>query len=143
MFLLFTPQSVFATDAEELRDRLSTQRERMAELSADQAANNADVTIELERARGDIDEASDRLSNNREAEAEVSVIRLENRVELIAALIEQATMEALAEDREAALIEMTREADQASVEYTSTEARRSALRDEVSGIIQQLEMSND
>ena len=115
----------------------------MAELSADQAANNADVTIELERARGDIDEASDRLSNNREAEAEVSVIRLENRVELIAALIEQATMEALAEEREAALIEMTREADQASVEYTSTEARRSALRDEVSGIIQQLEMSND
>jgi len=135
-------RTALADDEGELRDRLNTAREHLAELGADPSADVA-AAREIERARIDIDEAADRLANHREELAEVSVIRVENRVKLIEALIEQATIEALAEERESATISMTREADQAQVQYESTEARRDALRSEVSEILQQLEVSDE
>jgi hypothetical protein len=121
-----------------LRDRLNTAREQLAELAADEYSH---VGIrEIERARIDIDEAADYLANRREELAQVSVIRLENRVKLIRALLEQAEVEALASERETAAIEMTREADQAQVASESAELRRARLREEVNEILQQLEV---
>ena len=130
-----------ASDVEELRARLNAAREELAHSSTDPLADAA--ALEIERARIDIDEASERITNRLEEIAEISVIRLENRVKLINALIVQATVDGLAEERESASIEMTREADRAQVDYEATEARRSALRDETAEILRQLEMGDD
>ena len=127
--------------AQGLRDRLNGAREELAEYSAHEMADVA--AREIERARIDIDEAADFLANRREELAQVSVIRLENRVKLVAALLERATVEALAEERESAAIEMTREADQAQVASESAELRRTRLREEVEEIFQQLELGNE
>lgn len=138
LLVLLAASPVFAQG---LRDRLNAAREQLADLSTQ---DNADVAArEVERARIDIDEASDHLSNHREELAEVSVIRLENRVKLIGAMIEQATVDAQAQERESAAIEMTREADQAQVASESAELRRARLREEVDEILQQLEVGND
>ncbi len=134
--------TAFADDEDDLRDRLNEAREHLAELGADPSADIV-AAREIERARIDIDQAADRLANHREELAEVAVIRVENRVKLIEAVIDQATMDELAEERESANIAMTREADQAQVQYEATEARRDALREEVSEILQQLEVGND
>lgn len=130
-----------ASDVEELRARLNAAREELAQSSTDPLADAA--ALEIERARIDIDEAADRIANRLEEIAEISVIRLENRVKLIKALIVQATVDGLAEERESAAIEMTREADQAQVDYEATEARRSTLRDETAEILRQLEVSDE
>ena len=133
--------SATASDVEELRTRLNAAREELANAATDSMADAA--ALEIERARIDIDEAADRIANRLEEIAEISVIRLENRVKLINALIVQATVDSLAEERESASIEMTREADQAQVDYEGTEARRSALRDETAEILRQLEVNDE
>ncbi len=130
-----------ASDVEQLRSRLNASREALAQFSTDPMADSA--ALEIERARIDIDEATERISNQLEEIAEISVIRLENRVKLIAAMIAQATVDELADERETATIEMTREADQSQVDFEATEARRSALREETSEILRQLEALDD
>lgn len=127
-----------AASVAELRSRLNEAREKLAELAADELSNVA--AVEIERTRIDIDEAERHLTNNLEELAEVSVIRVENRVKLIEALIEQERLERQADELETSTIQLTRQADQAQVEYESTDARRTALRDEVSDILNQLEI---
>jgi len=130
-----------ASDEADLRERIAQARERLADLRTDELADAA--SRDLERAAMDIDEANDFLTNRRAELAEVAVIRLENRLTLIAALIEQATVEDLANQRETASIQMTREADQAQVAYEASEARRQALRTQVSEILNQLEVGRE
>jgi hypothetical protein len=127
-----------ASDAEDIRARLNEARVHLAELQADENADSA--AREMGYADIDADEVADRLTNHMTERAEVAIIRLENRVKLIEALIQQAIVDALAADRETASIAMTREADQAQVAYEATEARRSALREQVGGILNQLEV---
>ncbi|MBN1947423.1 MAG: hypothetical protein JW797_17260 [Bradymonadales bacterium] len=136
----FVPQAWAANEAE-LRARITTARELMAQLQTDEMVDVA--SLELEYARIDIDEANDQLTNRRPELAEVAVIRLENRLVLIQALIEQATVDDLADQRETATIEMTREADQAQVAYEASEARRQALRQQVAEILNQLEVGRE
>ena len=128
-----------ASDEGDIRARLNEARVRLAELGAEDEADAA--ARELGYAEIDADEVADRLTNHMTERAEVAVIRLENRVKVIEALIEQAIVDALAEERESASIEMTREADAAQVSYEATEARRSALREQMSGILNQLEVN--
>jgi hypothetical protein len=137
--LLGAGGAAWASDADELLTRLNAVRESLAVLSVDPMADAA--RLEIERTDIDIDEARDRITNRQIELAEVSVIRLENRVKFVEALIFQATVDALAEERESATIEMTREADQAQVEYEATQARQAALRDEVQGILDQLQVT--
>ena len=127
-----------AASIEQLRTRLNSAREQLAEFSVHEYSDAA--ALEIERARIDIDEAGERITNRAEEIAEISVIRLENRLKLIEGLLAQATIDSLAEERETSLIEMTREADQAQIDYEATEARRSALRDESEEILRQLEI---
>jgi chromosome segregation ATPase len=141
LLLGMTAGTAWATSATELQNRLNAAREHLAQLGTDPMADTA--ATEIEHARIDIDEASQRLTNHLEELAEVSVIRLENRVKLIEAMIQQATVEALADERESAAVDMTQQADQAQVQYESTEARRTALRSDVSEILEQLEVGND
>jgi len=121
-----------------LTNRVNDVREALAVFETDPAADAA--RLEMERAEIDIDEARDRLTRRHIEMAEISVIRAENRLQLVEAIIFHATIDSLAEERESASIDMTRQADQAQVEYEATEARQSALRDEVSEILTQLEV---
>jgi hypothetical protein len=141
MMLSITWSSTVWADEEELRDRLNAARTALAEMQADPVGSEStEVQREIEYARIDIDEAADRLANHLEELAEVSVIRVENRVTLVRGMIEQLTVEGLAEERETAAIDMTREADQAQVEFESSEARKNALRDEVTPILNNLQV---
>lgn len=136
--LVVMAATAWAASVSELRSRLNTAREQLAELAAHEFHEVA--AVEIERTRIDIDEAERHLTNNLEERAEVSVIRVENRVKLVQALINQEGLERQADDLETSTIQLTRQADQAQVEYESTEARRAALRDEVSEILNQLEI---
>ena len=136
---LFPVGSAFADDVDQLTNRVNEVRETLAVFETDPNVDAA--RLEIERADIDIDEARDRITRRHLEIAEISVIRAERRLQLIEATIFRATVDVLADERESATIDMTQQADEAQVDYEATEARQSALRNEVAEILNQLEVS--
>jgi uncharacterized protein (DUF3084 family) len=135
---LGTAVPVFAaeTSTASVRARVEDINVELAELSTHEYADEA--AQELAQARLEVTDVQGLLSQGETAQAEVTLRRLEARKFLIEALLERATMEALAYQRESELIAIQQEADELQLELEAAQQRRNQLQDQVETIIAQM-----
>jgi hypothetical protein len=133
--LLFTTP-VFARDfsASTIRTRMEDLNVELAELETHEFAD--DAAGEFATCRLEVGEIQGLLARDEIGDAGAVLLRLEARKFLIESLLERATFENLAQQRETELFEMQSEADQLQVDLAATEQRRNTLQEQVSDIVE-------
>ena len=126
-----------AAHANELRQRLEAANDRIAEHERSDYADEA--SSEFSQVRMEVTDAQGLLAAGESRQAQSVILRIEARERLIASIIERATFEDLADQRESAANEMLHDADTAQLELESATQRRQQLQDEVQNILETLE----
>ncbi len=132
----FAAVPAMAGAADDLQDRLEAANASIAQFDTHELADEA--SLELAQARLEIAEVQGKLSASDTAWATIVLNRLEARVDLIDSMLERATVEQLADQRETDLFEMTAAADEAQLQLETMQQRRQQLQDDVSAIVDQM-----
>lgn len=132
--LLLLPATAMADD---LRSRLEAANTRIVEHERSEFADEA--ASEFAAVRLEITDAQGLLAAGEVRQANSVILRIEARKRLIGSVIQRATFEALADQRESAAIEMLHEADNTQIEMESAIQRRQQLQDEVQSILETLQ----
>lgn len=131
------PRSAHAdVSSADIRERVEDINVHLAELQTHEYAD--DAAQELAQARLEVTDVQGLLSQGEVAQAEVVLRRLEARAFLIEGLLERATVEALAYQRESELIGLQEEADNLQLDLEAAQQQRNALQNEVQSIIDQM-----
>lgn len=134
LLLLLVPSTAMADD---LRSRLEAANSRLSEHERSAYADEA--STEFSQVRMEVTDAQQLLAAGETRKANSLILRIEARERLIASIVERATFEELADQRESAAIEMLNEADNAQLELESATQQRQQLQDEVHNILETLE----
>lgn len=134
--LAFAATPAFAGTEDDLRDRLEAANAAVANFETHEMADEA--ALEMGQARLEIAEVQGKISAADYGWATIVLNRLEARVELIESIMERATVEQLADQRETDLFDMTNEADEAQLELETVQQRRQQLQDDVAVIVDQM-----
>jgi hypothetical protein len=116
-----------------IRTRMEDLNVQMAEMETHDFADEA--AGELAQCRLEVGEIQGMLARNEVGEAAIVLQRLEARMFLIQSLLERATFEDLATERETELFEIQSVADQLQIDLTSTEQRRRQMQEQVQTIV--------
>lgn len=116
-----------------IRTRMEDLNVQMAEMATHDFADEA--AGEFAQCRLEVGEIQGMLARNEVGEAAIVLQRLEARIFLIDSMLERATFEDLATERETELFEIQTEADQLQVDLTSTEQRRRQMQEQVQTIV--------
>lgn len=125
-----------ARDAE-YRERLEEANGELIRLEAHDFADEA--SQEFGQARLEVAEAQAQITGEDYARAAILLMRLEARLRLANSILERATIEALADERETEQFTMMSEADSVQIELQSAQQQRQQLQDNVGAIITQME----
>jgi hypothetical protein len=123
--------------ASDIEDRMEDLNVQVGTLESHDYADEA--SQEFRQCSAEVTEIQLLLSQVEVGEAGKVLYRLEARVNLIESMLERATFEALAQERETELFEIQEQADALQVELLEAEQRRSVLQQEVSAIVESME----
>ncbi len=118
-------------------DRLETANAMLTRLETHDYADEA--AQEFGQARLEVAEAQAKITGEDYARAEIVLNRLESRLMLAESILERATIEELADQRETEQFDMMTEADNIQVDLETAQQQRQVLQDEVSAIVDQME----
>jgi hypothetical protein len=116
-----------------IRTRMEDLNVQMAEMETHDFSDEA--AGELAQCRLEVGEIQGMLARNEVGEAAIVLQRLEARMFLIESMLERATFEDLATERETELFEIQSAADQLQIDLTSTEQRRREMQGQVQTIV--------
>lgn len=139
---LLLPAAVSARDmnSSEIRTRVEDLNIEMATLQTHDFADEA--AQEFAQARIEVGDVQGLISQGEVARAEVVLRRLEARVSMIQSVLDRATVEHLADERESELLELQNEADTLQLELEAAQQQRNQLQDAVNAIIDAMESNS-
>lgn len=140
--LLALPGVANARDmnSSDMRTRVEDLNIEMATLQTHDFADEA--AQEFAQARIEVGDVQGLLSQGEVARAEVVLRRLEARVSMIRSVLDRATVEHLADQRESELLELQNEADTLQLELEAAQQQRRQLQDAVNAIIDAMESNS-
>lgn len=118
-------------------DRLESANALLTRLETHDFADEA--AQEFGQARLEVAEAQAKITGEDYARAEIILNRLESRLMLAESILQRATIDQLADQRETEQFEMMTEADTIQVELEAAQQQRQLLQDEVAAIVEQME----
>lgn len=124
-------------EAREFRGQIEELNATLTRLETHDFADEA--AAEFGQARLEVAEAQGKITAEDYARARIILMRLESRLMLAESILDRATIEQLADQRETELFEMMTEADAVQVELEAKRQRRQELQDDVTQIISTLE----
>ncbi len=139
---LLLPAAASARDmnSSEIRTRVEDLNIEMATLQTHDFADEA--AQEFAQARIEVGDVQGLISQGEVARAEVVLRRLEARVSMIRSVLDRATVEHLADERESELLELQNEADTLQLELEAAQQQRNQLQDAVNAIIDAMESNS-
>lgn len=139
---LLLPAAASARDmnSSEIRTRVEDLNIEMATLQTHDFADEA--AQEFAQARIEVGDVQGLISQGEVARAEVVLRRLEARVSMIQSVLDRATVEHLADERESELLELQNEADTLQLELEAAQQQRNQLQDAVNAIIDAMESNS-
>jgi hypothetical protein len=137
LLCLLLPAATVEARESDYRDRLEQANSELVRLEAHEFS--AEAGQEFGQARLEVAEAQAQITAEDFARAEILLMRLEARLRLADSILERATIEALADERETEQFDMMSEADNVQIELHSAQQQRQQLQDNVGAIIAQME----
>lgn len=126
-----------AAASEALEQRLATVNASLVELERNPLTDEGQA--EIARARLELTRVERHLADGDTARASSILVRLEAREQYLRSVVDRASMEALADQRESEANDMLREANQAQLELESALRQRMRLQENVNQIVESLE----
>jgi len=120
-----------------IRTRVEDVNVQLAQLQTHEHGDEA--AQEIAQARLEITDVQNLLAQGETARSEVILRRLEARVHLIESMLERATFEQLAHQRETELFEIQAEASELQIDLETAQRQRRQLQDEVETIVESME----
>lgn len=121
----------------DFRDQIEELNAKLTRLETHDLADEA--ASEFGQARLEVAEAQGKITAEDYARARIILMRLESRLMLAESILERATIEQLADQRETELFEMMTAADDVQIDLEAAQQRRQQLQDNVTVIIEQME----